>query len=138
MGTGNTDRILVRLHDNAPGLSPLKDGDTGSACSRDLGIIVVNGSGTDHAVGTGNILSPMADVYTNSLADQFISRNRRIHIRAGNFKAHALQNQTQRAHRNAADAYQMYTLTGNQMLFYFLSQTLIHIDHILRYVFISI
>ena len=72
MGTGDADGVLVRLHDVAPGLGALKDGDASGAGSGDLGVVVVRGSRADEAVGALDILGAVADRDLDALGDQLV------------------------------------------------------------------
>lgn len=72
MGTGNADGVLVRLHDVAPGLGALKDGDASGAGSGDLRVVVVRGSRADEAVGALDILGAVADRDLDALGDQLV------------------------------------------------------------------
>ena len=119
VGAGNADGVLVGLHDLAPGLCPLKHGDAGGTGGGNLRVVVVGGSGADNAGSALNILRMVSDGNGNTLLLQFSGAVGRAHIRAGNLHPHALEHQTQRAHRNAADAHQMHVTAGCEIFGYF-------------------
>ena len=112
MGAGDADGVLIRLHDHAPCLCPLKDRDTGGTGGLDLRIVVVGGGGTDDALRPLDILGTVTDLHMDAMGDQLIGRNRGIHIRTGNGQPHALKHQPQRPHGNAADTDQMHPASG--------------------------
>ena len=116
MGAGNTDRILIGLHDLTPGLSPLKHRNTGCTGSGDLRVVIVGSSGTDNAVRALNILSLMTDCNRNSLSDQLIGGSGSAHVRTGDVNAHSLENQSQRTHGHAANANKMHMAARRNVL----------------------
>ena len=116
VGAGDADGILVCLHDLAPGLSALKDGDAGGACSGDLGVVVVGGGGADDAVSAFDVLGLMTDADGDALVDQLLGGSGSGHVRTGDIDAHALQDQAQRTHGNAANADQMDAAAGSDIL----------------------
>ena len=127
VGTGDADGVLVRLHDIAPGLGALKDGDASGAGSGDLGVVVVRGSRADEAVGALDILGAVADRDLDALGDQLVRGDGGVHVRAGDLHPHAPQHQPQRAHRHAADADQMAVLSGLQILLDMLTGRMFHV-----------
>ena len=129
--TGHADGVVIIAHDAAPGLGALEHRDTGSVGGHDLGVIIMYGSGADHAAGTLDIFSKMAETDGNTLGDQFVGRGGGAAVRAGDDHAHFLQYQAQGAHGNAANAHQMYLFPGLQILPDDLV-TIIHISNILR------
>ena len=131
VGTGHADGVAVGLHNHAPGLGPFKHRDTSHTGSSDLRVVVVGCSGADNAASALDIFGPVADGDLNALGDQFIGRDRGIHIRAGDQQAHALQHQTQRTHGNAANAYQVHMVTGLDKIMN-IKLCLDHIFNILR------
>ena len=127
VGTGDADGVLVRLHDVAPGLGTLKDGNASGAGSGDLGVVVVRGSRADEAVGALDILGAVADRDLDALGDQLVRGDGGVHVRAGDLHPHAPQHQPQRAHRHAADADQMAVLPGLQILLDMLTGRIFHV-----------
>ena len=116
MGAGNAHSILISLHDHTPSLCTLKHRNTHTTSCCNLGIIIMGSSGTNNTIRTGNILFTMANGHMDALCNQFICRDGRIHIRAGNMDTHALQDQSQGTHGNTANTHQMHTLAGLQQL----------------------
>ena len=116
VSAGNADRVLIGLHDLAPGLSPLKHRNTGCTGSGDLRVVIVGSSGTDNAVRALNILSLMTDSNRNSLSDQLIGRSGSAHVRTRDMNAHSLENQSQRTHGHAANANQMHMTARRDVL----------------------
>ncbi len=112
MGAGNADGVFIGLHDLAPGLGPLKNGNTRGPGGGDLRIIVVGGGGADDAVGPLYIPGAVADVHMDAVGDQLIRRHGGAHIGAGNRHSHALQHQAQRPHGYTADTDQMHMAPG--------------------------
>ena len=81
--------------------------------------LTYNGSSTNSNIAYGEILDVLAATKTavEALADQLIRGNGGIHIRAGHQHTHALQDQTQGAHGDTADAHQMDMLARRQIIF---------------------
>ena len=104
MCAGETDCMLIILHDVAPGLCPLKDRNTGFACGLNFRVIIVNGSSSDDTICAKYIFGAMADINRNTGTDQVLRRYRRIHIGTGNLQTHTFQNKSKRTHGNAADS----------------------------------
>ena len=127
VGTGDANGVLVRLHDVAPGLGALKDGDASGAGGGDLRVVVVRGSRADEAVGALDILGAVADRDLDALGDQLVRGDGGVHVRAGDLHPHAPQHQPQRAHRHAADADQMAVLPGLQILLDMLTGRMFHV-----------
>ena len=135
VGTGDADRVLVGLHDLAPGLSPLKDGDACRTCCGDLRIVIVGCGGADDALGALDILTAVTDLDRDALADQLVGRDRGIHIRTGDLHAHALQHQAQGTHGDTANTDQMHPAAGSDIVADLL---LFHISKILQTGYIRI
>ena len=106
----------ISLHNNAPGLGTLKDGNTGSTGSGDFRIVIVGSGGANDAAGTLNIFRPVADFHTDSLGDQLIGGNRGIHIGTRDLHTHALKHQAQRTHGHTANSHQVDMITGPQIV----------------------
>ena len=123
---GNADGVFVGLHDIAPGLRPLKNGDALGAGSGDFGVVIVRCGRADEAVNSFNILGSVTDGNLNALGDQLIRRNRRVHVGTGDLHPHAPQDKAQRPHRHAADSDQMAALAGDQILLNMLTGRIFH------------
>ena len=136
VGTGDADGVFVRLHDIAPGLRALENGDALGAGGGDLGVVVMRGSRADEAVGALDILGPVADGDLNALGNQLVRRNGGVHVGAGDLHPHAPQNKAQRPHRHAADADQMAALAGGQVLLNMLTGRIFH-ARLLRKIWIA-
>lgn len=52
--------------------------------------------------------------HLNTMGPELISRDRCIHVRTGDLDSHALENQTQRTHRDAPNAHQVHLLSRGQ------------------------
>ena len=115
VGAGNADGIFIGFHNLAPGLGTLKHRNAGAAGCRNLGIVIVGGSGADNAVRPLNIFGTMANGHMDSFFNQLLCGKRSAHIRAGNLQPHSLQHQSQWPHRNAANANQMHPTAGNDV-----------------------
>ena len=116
VGAGDADGILVCLHDLTPCLGALEDGDAGGTGSGDLGVVVVGGGGADDAVSAFDVLRLMTDADGDALVDQLLGGGGSGHVRAGDGDAHALQDEAQRTHGDTADADQMDTAAGSNIL----------------------
>ena len=90
VGAGNTDRILVGTHNHTPGLGTLEDRNTLGAGGGNFRIVIMGRCGTNYAASAFDIFCPVANGNVDALGDQFIRRNRRIHIRAGDGQTHSL------------------------------------------------
>ena len=115
MGAGNADRVLVGLHNFAPGLGPLEDGNPGGPGGGDLRVVVVGGGGADNAGRAFNILGVVSDGHGNSFVFQLSGSIGFTHIGACYLHAHALEHQSQGAHGNAADADQVHMTAGREI-----------------------
>ena len=124
VGAGNAHGVAVILHDNAPCLGPLKNGNTGGTGRCDLRVIIMSRRRADDAVRPGDILLPVADGHLNATGDEFIRGNGSVHIRAGNKQAHALEHQSQGPHGHAADAHKVDVLARLKILLQFLGSIL--------------
>ena len=78
--TRNADRVPVFLHDHAPGLGPLKDGDALCAGGGDLGIVVPRRGGADDAVRALDVFRPVADEDADAFRDQLVGGDGGVHI----------------------------------------------------------
>ena len=112
MGAGDADRVLVLLHQHAPGLGPLEDGDAGGSGGGDLGVVVVGGGGPDDAGRAPDVLRPVADVDGDPGGPELVGGDGGIHVGAGDLHAALPKHQGQGTHGNAADAHQMNALAG--------------------------
>ena len=112
VGSGNADGVFIGLHDLAPCLSPLKNGNARGTGSGDLRIIIMGGGSADDAVCPLYILGTVTDIHVDAMGDQLIRRHGGTHIRAGNRHSHALQHQSQRPHGYTADTNQMHMASG--------------------------
>ena len=120
MSARDADRILVGLHDFAPGLGSLKHGNTSSASSCNLRIVIMGSCGADNTVCTFDIFCMVANCNRYALFLQLLGRRRCAHIRTRYFHAHSFQHKTQRAHGYPANTNQMHMLTGHQVFGNFL------------------
>ena len=73
-----------------------------------------------------DILGPVTNGDLNSLGDQLVRRNGRVHVGAGDLHPHAPQDKPQRPHRHAADSDQMAALAGDQILLDMLAGRIFH------------
>ena len=104
------------LHNGAPGLGPLKNGDALLVGGHDLGIAVVDGGGADDVVAAVDILSVMADTDLNAQTAQVLHCLAFAHVAAVYRDAGAVQYLGQGRHGNAADADEMRPLPGDHIL----------------------
>ena len=114
MGTGNADGVFIALHQHTPSLSPLEDRNSHSPGGSNFRIVVVGGGSPDDAVCTLNVFGAVANEHLNTMGPELISRDRCIHVRTGDLDSHALENQTQRTHRDAPNAHQVHLLSRGQ------------------------
>ena len=56
VGAGDTQSVLIPLHDGAPGLGPLIDRDAPGYSAGDLGVIIVDGGGANDQLGVLQIV----------------------------------------------------------------------------------
>ena len=125
--TGHADGVFVGLHDIAPGLRALKNGNALGAGRGDLRIVIVRSGRADQAVGVPDVFGPVANGDGNALGDQLVRGDGRVHVRAGDLHAHAPQHKPQRPHRHAADADQMTVLAGLEIVFNMITGSMFHV-----------
>ena len=112
---GDAEGVLIALHDRAPGLRALENGDAARHRAGDLGVIVVNGGGADDKVALAEVICRVADGNGNAKRAQMLDGGASVHVAALNLKPHAVQHFCKRAHRNAADACKMRALSGDEI-----------------------
>jgi len=113
---GDADRVAVGLHDVAPGLRALEDGDALGPGGGDLGVVVVDGGGADDAVGAADVLGAVADKDGDTVIDELARRNGGVHVGAGDLHAHAAQHEAERTHGDAADADEVGAPAGLEVI----------------------
>ena len=116
VGACHAQGVLVVAHNGAPGLSPFKDGDTGSPGGGNLGVVVVDGGGTDDAVCSLYALGQVANDHGNAQRAQMGHRCALVEIGAGDVYPCAVEHLAQRRHGHAADAHQMSALAGTDII----------------------
>ena len=112
---GDAEGVFVALHNSAPSLRALENGDAARHRAGDLGIIVVDGGGADNKVALAKVVRRMADGHGDAERAQMLDGRAVVHVAALDLEAHAVQHLCQRAHRNAADAGQMRALAGDEI-----------------------
>ena len=117
VGAGNTDSIVIGLHDLSPGLRTFKHRNTLCTGSGYFRVIIMRGGCADNAVRAADVLRPMTYGHINASGNQFIGGNRGIHIRSCNKQAHPLQDKPQRPHGHAANANQMNVAARLEIIF---------------------
>ena len=83
VGTGDADGFPVGLHDVAPGLGPLKNGNAQSAGGGDFRVVVVDGGGADDGFRALNVFGPVADGHGDALSQQAVGGGGVAHIGTG-------------------------------------------------------
>ena len=116
MGTCHAQGVLIVAHNGAPGLGPLEDGNPGGPGGGDLGVVVVDGGGTDDTVGTLHALRQVADDHRDAQRAQMGHGSALVEIGAGNVYPCAVEHLAQRGHGYPADAHQMGALTGADII----------------------
>ena len=112
VGARHAQGVLIVAHNGAPGLSPLKDRDTGGPGGGDLRVVVVDGGGADDAVRPPDALRQVADDHGDAQGTQMLHRLAVMEVRAGDVHPRAVEYLGQRGHGDAADAHQMGVLAG--------------------------
>ena len=112
MGAGDTQGVAVALHDRAPGLGPLVDGDAPGDSAGDLRVVVVDGGGADDGVAVLQVVGGVSDGDGDAHGAQVLDGVAVGHVRALDGDAHAVEHLGQGAHGHAADAGQVDALAG--------------------------
>jgi len=112
VGAGDTQGVAIALHDRAPGLGTLVDGDSPGNRPGDLRVAVVDGGGADDGVAVLQAVGGVADGNGDAHGAQMPDGVAVGHVRALDGDAHALEHLGQGAHGHAADAGQMDALAG--------------------------
>ena len=116
VGAGDAQSVGVALHDGAPGLGPLVDGDAPCHGAGDLGIAVVDGGGADHKVAVSQVLRVVADGHGDAQGPQVLHRVALRHVGALDCQAHTPQYLCQGTHGHAADAHQVDPFAGHDIV----------------------
>ena len=112
VGARDAQGVAVMLHDGAPGLGPLKDGDARLPGGGDLGVDVVDGGGADDQLGPRHVLRPVAYGDVDTQGAQMLHCGAVVHIGAGDDHARTVEDFRQRGHGYAADAHQVGPAAG--------------------------
>ena len=116
VGTGDTQGVGIMLHDGAPGLSTLIDGDATGHRSGDFRVAVVHSGGADHEIAVTQVFGIVADGHGDTKRAEVLDCIALRHVRALDRQPHAPQNLRQGAHGHAADTHQVDTLAGHQII----------------------
>ena len=116
VGAGDAHGVLILPHDGAPGLRALIHGDAAGDGAGDLGVVIVDGGGTDHQIAVFQILGVVTDGHRYAGFAQVLHGGALVHVRALYRKAHAGQHLRQRTHGHAADTRQMHALARLHIL----------------------
>ena len=114
VGARHAQGVAVRLHDSAPALCPLVDGDAPGDGPGDLGVAVMDGGGADHQIAVLQVVGAVADGNGNADTAQVLYGVAVGHVGALYVQPHALQHLGQRTHGHAADARHMHADAGTQ------------------------
>ena len=113
VSAGDTDGVLVILHDGAPAFGPLKHGDPAANRLHYFRIVVMYRSGTDNEFRIGfDVFFMMSLIDPNSKSLQVLHLFTFGNIRTSDDKTHTEQDLCKRGHGNTTDSYQMALPAG--------------------------
>ena len=118
VGAGDAERVVIVLHDRAPGLRALEHRHAPGLGLDYLGVIVAHSGGAHHELDIRRYVHRRVaylDVYAQ--AAQVARLLALGHVRAVYHQAHTRQHLRQRRHRDSARADQMPALARFQILF---------------------
>ena len=116
VGAGDAQGVGVVLHDGAPGLGTLVNGDAPCNGSGDLRVAVVDGGGADHEVAVAQVFGVVADGDLNTQGAEMLDGVAFRHVGALDRQALAPEDFRQGAHGHAADTDQVDPLAGHQII----------------------